>query len=100
VAFLAPASGSLGLQASCLTSSALVGASKARAIDDLEELRDLDAPELVNLARVDGVRGCRVAELVRVDLDAKQNKRRRNKDSLPLGCYDISKKQTKIPPGG
>jgi hypothetical protein len=32
------------------------------------------APELVNVARVDAVRGCRVAELVRVNDDAKQNR--------------------------
>jgi hypothetical protein len=34
-------------------------------VNDLGELRDLDAPELVNVARVDAVRVCRVAELVR-----------------------------------
>ena len=39
---------------------------------DLEELPDLDAPELVNVAQADAVRGCRVAELVRVKYDAKQ----------------------------
>ena len=36
------------------------------------ELRDHDAPELVNFARVDAVRVCRVAELVRVTHEAKQ----------------------------
>jgi hypothetical protein len=41
---------------------------------DLEELRDLDAPELVNLAHADAVRVCRVAELVRVNIDAKQTR--------------------------
>jgi hypothetical protein len=29
---------------------------------DLEELHDLDAPELVNIAQADAVRVCRVAE--------------------------------------
>ena len=41
---------------------------------DLEELRDLDAPELVHVARADAVRVCRLAELVRVNLDAKQTR--------------------------
>ena len=41
---------------------------------DLEELRDLDAPELVNVAQADAVRGCRVAELVRVNHNAKQTR--------------------------
>jgi hypothetical protein len=40
----------------------------------LEELRDPDAPELVDVARVDAVRSCRVAELVRVKYDAKQTR--------------------------
>jgi hypothetical protein len=39
---------------------------------DLEELHDPDAPELVNIARVVAVRVCGVAELVRVNHDAKQ----------------------------
>jgi hypothetical protein len=56
--------------------SALVGASESSAgvIADLEELPDLDAPELVNVARADAVRVCRVAEPVRVNGDAKQNR--------------------------
>jgi hypothetical protein len=41
---------------------------------DLEELPDLDAPELVNVAQADAVRVCRVAELVRVNPDAKQKR--------------------------
>jgi hypothetical protein len=41
---------------------------------DLEELHDLDGPELVNVAQADAVRVCRVAELVRVNGDAKQNR--------------------------
>ena len=40
---------------------------------DLEELRDLDAPELVHAsARPGAAQVCRVAELVRVYHDAKQ----------------------------
>ena len=39
---------------------------------DPDKLRDLDAPELVNLAQADAVWSCRVAELVRVNGDAKQ----------------------------
>jgi hypothetical protein len=39
---------------------------------DLEELHDPDAPDLVNVAQADAVRGCDVAELVRVNGDAKQ----------------------------
>ena len=60
------------MQASCLTSKALI----KRGVQplDLEELHDHDAPELVNLTRADAVRSCRVAELVRVNVDAKQNR--------------------------
>jgi hypothetical protein len=60
------------LQTSCLTDSALVKRGVQRL--DLEELPDLDAPELVNVAQADGVRVCRVAELVRVNHDAKQTR--------------------------
>jgi hypothetical protein len=65
-----------GLQTSCLISSALVGAYEVSAgdLDDLEELRDLGAPELVHVARADAVLGCRVAELVRVKYNAKQTR--------------------------
>jgi hypothetical protein len=75
-------------------------------MSDLEELRDPDAPELVHVARADAVRVCRVAELVRVNGDAKQksgeetktqcrfvatNKEPRNQIT-PLGvflCFDL-----------
>jgi uncharacterized protein (UPF0210 family) len=60
------------LQASCLTCSALVKRGVQRL--DLEELRDNDAPELVNVAQAEAVRVCRVAELVRVNTDAKQKR--------------------------
>jgi hypothetical protein len=62
------------LQGSCLIGSALVGASEISAgvIAALEELPDPDASELVNVAQADAVRVCRVAELVRVNVDAKQ----------------------------
>jgi hypothetical protein len=67
---------------------------------DLEELPDLDAPELVHVAHADAVRVCRVAELVRVNLDAKQireeetkthcllvaTNNRRNKQKSPQWC--------------
>jgi hypothetical protein len=43
-------------------------------VNDLEELRDLDAPELVHVDQADAVRVCRVAELVHVNGDAKQNR--------------------------
>jgi hypothetical protein len=54
--------------------SALVkrGVQRLGEVLDLEELPSLSAPELVDVARVDAVRVCRVAELVRVDNDAKQ----------------------------
>ena len=41
---------------------------------DLEELPDPDAPELVHVAQADAVRVCRVAELVRVNTNAKQRR--------------------------
>jgi hypothetical protein len=41
---------------------------------DLEELRDNDAPELVNVAQAEALRVCRVAEMVRVNTDAKQKR--------------------------
>jgi hypothetical protein len=56
-------------------------------VEHLEELPDLDAPELVNIAQADTVRGCRVAELVRVNGDAKQN---RNKELKPH-CLLVTK---------
>jgi hypothetical protein len=67
------------LQGSCLTDSALVGAfaSEARAVgvvEHLEELGALVAPKLATLARADAVRVCRVAELVRVNINAKQTR--------------------------
>ena len=39
-----------------------------------EELRYHAAPELVNLAQAEAVQVCRVAELVRVNVDAKQTR--------------------------
>ena len=52
----------------------LLGARWRLGALDLEEQPDLDAPELVNLAQADAVRGCGVAELVRVNADAKQTR--------------------------
>jgi hypothetical protein len=52
---------------------------------DLEELPDLDAPELVNVAQAGAVRVCRVAELVRVNGDAKQNRDEELKTRCLLG---------------
>lgn len=55
---------------------------------DLEELRDQDAPELANVARVDAVRSCRVAELVR-EHRREANKTLSNKDSMPLWSLSL-----------
>jgi hypothetical protein len=41
---------------------------------NLEGLHDLGAPELVHVARADAVRVCGVAELVRVNTNAKQTR--------------------------
>jgi hypothetical protein len=54
-------------------------------VNDLGELRDLDAPELVNVAQADAVRVCRVAELVRVNVDAKQTRPLATKTRCFLG---------------
>ena len=90
------------MQASCLIGSALVGASEVSAgiIDDLEELHDLDAPELVNLAQADAVRVCRVAELVRVNVDANQNRDKELKTHCRLVATNKRRKKQKYPQGG
>jgi hypothetical protein len=52
----------------------------------LGELRDHDAPELVNVARVDPVRVCRVAELLRANHGAKQT---RPKPQKRVGLFGL-----------
>jgi hypothetical protein len=88
------------LQASCLTNSALVVASEALAIDDLEELHDPDAPELVNIAQAEAVRVCRVAELVRVNTNAKQIRDEETKTHCLLVATTKARKKQKSPQGG
>ena len=90
------------MQALCLTSSALVGAFASEAcsvgdLDDLEELHDLDAPELVNLAQADAVRSCRVAELVRVNGDAKQKRTLATKTRCLIGHWLFACMLKKLP---
>ena len=67
---------------------------------DMEELRDLDAPELMNVARADAVQGCRVAELVRVNVDAKQIRDEELKTHCLLVARNNRRKKQKSPQGG
>ncbi len=67
---------------------------------DLEELSDLDAPELVNVAQADAVRSCRVAELVRVNGDTKQNGDEEPKTHCLLVAMNKRRKKQKSPQGG
>ena len=90
------------MQASCPTSSALVkrGVQRLGVVLDMEELRDHDAPELVNVARADAVRVCRVAELVRVNDDAKQNRDEELKTHCLLVATNNRRNKQKSPQGG
>jgi hypothetical protein len=99
----------LGLQASCLTSSALVKRGVQRldleagavgVVNDLGELRDLDAPELVNVARVDAVRVCGVAELPHTTTNAKQIRDEETKTHCLLVASKQSAKKPNHPAGG
>ena len=89
------------MQTSCLTSSALVGASTwwPEPSTTWRSYAEV-APELVNFAKADAVRVCRVAELVRVNHDAKKIREEELKTHCRLVATNNRRKKQKSPQGG